>query len=558
MIPTLHALLVEDNPADARLLREVVAEGGTGRLRLSHEDRLSKALSRLEREQFDVVLLDLSLPDADGLDTLKRAHGHSPSVPIVVLTGLDDEGLALTAVREGAQDYLVKGTVDKNLLLRTIKYATERKRSIEALQRSEEYFRSLIENALDIITVMNPDGTLRYGSPSFERVLGYTPEELANVSMFNLVREADRETLKQMVRAALASPGTTQTLTFWFRHKNGSWRVLEAIGQSLIDNPEVSGIVINSRDITERTLTEQKLAKANETLRAVILASPLAICTLDHDNRVQSWNPAAEQMFGWQEEELLGQPLPIIPEEDQDSFRERLRLARQGQPLIGYEVLNRRKEGSHIEVSIWTAAMRVDSSDSDLVIAIADNTERKRLEEQFRQSQKMEAVGRLAGGVAHDFNNLLTVITGYCEMVISQLSENDPLREEMDQVLKAAERATGLTKQLLAFSRRQVVQAKVLDPNMLLKDMEIMLRRLIGEHVLLSMHLRPSLGRIKADAGQIEQVVVNLVVNARDAMPSGGKLVIETANVELDDSYAKQHLAINSGSYVMIAVSDNG
>ena len=194
-----------------------------------------------------------------------------------------------------------------------------------------------------------------------------------------------------------------------------------------------------------------------------------------------------------------------------------------------------------------------------------DITERKqmeekmaRLQEQFRQAQKMEAIGRLAGGIAHDFNNLLTIINGYSQISLQELKEEDPLRGNIEEIHDAAKRAATLTRQLLAFSRRQVMEMKVIDINMLLKDTEKMLRRILGEDVELITFMAEDLGRVKADPGQIEQVIMNLAVNARDAMPRGGKLTIETVNVELDEAYARAHVAVTPGHYVMLSVSDTG
>ena len=187
-----------------------------------------------------------------------------------------------------------------------------------------------------------------------------------------------------------------------------------------------------------------------------------------------------------------------------------------------------------------------------------DITERKHLEEQLRQSQKMEAVGRLAGGVAHDFNNLLTAILGYSDLLLRQLSPIDSLRMDVEEIKKAGERATSLTKQLLAFSRKQVLQPRVLELNTAVAEMDNMLQRLIGEDIELITSLDPALGRVKADPGQIEQILLNLAVNARDAMPEGGKLTIETANVDLDQTYARSHVAVRPGPYVMLAITDTG
>ena len=556
----ISVLLVEDNPGDARLLREVVREAEGAHIQLTHVDTLAKALQRLDAEQFDVVMLDLSLPDADGLETLVRTHAQAPSVPIVVLTGLDDEGLAIRAVREGAQDYLVKGQVTGQLLVRAMRYATERKRAVEALQRSEEYFRSLIENALDIITVLDIDGTVRYGSPSFERVLGFQQGALTGESLFKLVHPEDRDQVHRILDIGARNPGATQSIEIRILHRNGAWRVLEAIGKRFEQESTVAGYVLNSRDITERKRSEEAVRQANETLRAVIETSPLAIYTLDLDGVVRTWNSSAQSMFGYTQEDAVGSPLPVIFPEEMGSFRKRLDELIAGESQHGDEERRRCKNGTSIDVSFWTAPLRdAAGAVTGVVEVVADNTERKRLEEQFRQAQKMEAVGRLAGGVAHDFNNLLTVITGYCQMLLDRFPGGDSNREDMLQVLKAADRATTLTRQLLAFSRKQIVQPKVLELGALVLDMQQMLKRLLGVNIELVIQIQPNLGRVRVDPGQIEQVIVNLVVNSRDALADrGGRVAIILRDVIVDVENGGREAPVRSGSYVVMEVSDNG
>ncbi|HYL36642.1 MAG TPA: response regulator [Bryobacteraceae bacterium] len=426
----IRILLVEDNPADVRLLLELVRETGAGRVKLEHVRRLDSALEFLGRETCDVILLDLSLPDMQGLETVARVHARAPNVPIVVLTGLDDEALAVRALRTGAQDYLVKGRVDGDLLIRSLRYASERGRAIEALERREEHYRSLIENSLDLVSILNADGTIRYASPSHERQLGYRLDELVGQNAFAFLHPEDIPA----VRSAFTRAEGAASVQCRFRHKDGSWRVIEASGRDLSHLPGVRGVVVNSRDVTER----------------------------------------------------------------------------------------------------------------------------RRLEDQLHHSQRLEAIGRLAGGVAHDFNNLLMVITGHAQMLLDAIHPADPSRADLEQVVKAAERATDLTRQLLAFGRRQVVRPRLLNLNALVQDMDRMLRRVIGADVELVTVLASGLETVRADAGQLEQVVLNLAVNARDAMPRGGRLTLETSNVGVTEELAQLQLAPEPGRYVMLSISDTG
>jgi PAS domain S-box-containing protein len=227
--------------------------------------------------------------------------------------------------------------------------------------------------------------------------------------------------------------------------------------------------------------------------------------------------------------------------------------------MDGFEVRWKRKDGGIITVRISGRAVAGGDEPSDVLEAIAEDiTERRLLEDQFRQAQKMEAVGRLAGGIAHDFNNLLMVISGYTEVLLDQFPLGHPLHAKAEAIQGASDRATTLTRQLLAFSRKQLLELKVIDLNAIVTDMERLLRPLIGENIELTTSLAPAVGCTRADAGQLEQVIMNLVVNARDAMPNGGKICIRTASVTLDESYRPENIFIKNGPYVMISVSDNG
>ncbi len=318
------------------------------------------------------------------------------------------------------------------------------------------------------------------------------------------------------------------------------------------------------RALRERRMREEK-RRADEALRstaqrlqALLEASPLAVIVLDAQGFVTLWNPAAERVFGWTEEEVLGGPLPTVPEGGGRDFADMLARTLRGEPLGGVQVRRRRKDGTLVEVSLFTAVLRdAAGAVTGSVGMLTDITEKNRLEGELRQAQKMEAVGRLAGGIAHDFNNLLTVISGRADIALARLPETEPARRDIELVRKTAERAAALTRQLLAFSRRQALETRVLDLNAVVDGLLPLLRRLIGEDIDLVAHLDSGAGSVKADPSQIEQVLLNLVVNARDAMPTGGVLAITTTSAAPDPG-AGTEVQGPAGPCAMLAVSDTG
>ena len=311
---------------------------------------------------------------------------------------------------------------------------TERKEAEAALGRSEKYFRSLTENALDIITVLDSDGSIRYESPSIEWALGYKPEELIGQNVFDFIHPEDLPSVMTTFAERSQIAGPAPPVEARFRHKDGSWRVIEAVGTNLLEDSAVAGIVVNSRDITER----------------------------------------------------------------------------------------------------------------------------KQLQEQLLQAQKMDAIGQLTAGIAHDFNNLLTAINGFAELMRRELAAGDSNQDYLDKILNSGGRAADLVRQLLAFSSKQVIKPRVLDLNSSVASMDKMLRRIIGEDIALETRLTPELGAVKVDPTQLEQVIVNLAVNARDAMLGGGRLTIETANITLDADFVAHHLETEPGEYTLLSVSDTG
>jgi two-component system cell cycle sensor histidine kinase/response regulator CckA len=432
----LSVLLVEDNPADARLVSELLKEAAPQSLSVAHAARLTDALRRVQAEDFSAILLDLSLPDSEGLDTFARATDAAPHTPVIVLTGLDDAEIAAAAMRDGAQDYLVKGSVDGDGLYRSIRYAVERHAISAALRTSESLFRQLADNIKEAFIVIDLPGC-----------------------------------------------GASFLSRMW-------------------------------EEIWGRSLQEAQ-----------------------HDPHL--WFDA-------------------IHPDDRPAVATSLEAVARGQAAVDlFRVV--RPDGTFRWVRARTSPVFDAEGVASRVVGLAEDvTEVRRTEEQLRQAQKTEAIARLAAGIAHDFNNLLTAMLGYADLALGDAGGNERLTADIRHIRDAATSAAGLTQQLLAFSRRQILQPRTLDLNVVLRRVESLLMRIIGEDITLRLSLTSLPAIVTVDPGQIEQVVMNLAVNARDAMPDGGRLTIETAFVELDEQYLAQHPGAAVGQHVLLAVSDSG
>ncbi len=444
------------------------------------------------------------------------------------------------------------------MLLALARDVTERKRAEQQLKERTAYLNALLENSPLAIAVHDAEGRVQICNPAFERLFGCRAAEAVGRPLDSLVTRPAM-TAEAGRLSARVSAGEFVHLCTRRARRDGSVVDVEVYGVPLkLDGRLVGGFGIY-QDITERLQAEEALREANHLLQTMIQTSPLAIIALDKTGRVKLWNHAAEKIYGWSAEEALDRALPIVPEGKQEEFRQLLESELEGRSKAGLPLQRQRQDGSLVDVRLWTAPLCDAGGEPWGVMGIMEDiTEKLSLEEQLRQAQKMEAVGRLAGGVAHDFNNLLMVITGYAELLLDRLPEDSPLRRNAQEIYKAADRAATLTRQLLAFSRKQVLQPRVLNLNAVVGDMERMLRRLIPENIELTIRTDPGLGSVRADPGQMEQVILNLAVNARDAMPGGGKLILETANTELDRAYALMHSGVEPGPHVLLAVSDTG
>lgn len=424
----------------------------------------------------------------------------------------------------------------------------------------EELFRLISENAADMIALVDMDGRRIYNSLSYQKVLGYSTEDLKSSSGYEQIHPDDRERVKQAAEFARKT-GEGPLLEYRIRHKDGSWRVLESTC-SVIHNAkgEPEKLLIVNRDISGRKRTEEALRFSEASFRSVVENAPYGIYRVSLTGQLLQTNPALQKMLGYSSpEELLQANVATDVYRHTGEYERMIQLFGPVEEFKDVEADWKRKDGTPITVRCSGRRVRDQSGVPAYFEFFAEDiTERRVLERQLRMAQKMEAVGRLSGGIAHDFNNLLGVIIGYSQVVKKKLGKDNPLLEHVEEVEKAGQRAASLTKQLLAFSRQQVLTPAVLDLNAVVTEIGKMLPRLLGEDIEVTTVLADDLGRVKADQGQIEQIIMNLAVNARDAMPEGGRLKIETANAELDKSFTREHPGSLVGRYVMLGVTDSG
>jgi PAS domain S-box-containing protein len=557
----LDVLLVEDSPSDVLLTEEALSP--PSRFRLQSSERLSQALRLLTEAHFDIVLLDLGLPDSQGLDTLRKLRDRNAKVAVVVLTGKDDEELALQALQEGAEDYLVKGQADASQLRRSIRYALERRSSDKRLRQSEERFQELIVNIQDVLWMIDAqEAKVLYVSPAYETLWGRSCQSLLDnpQSYMENIHPLDRERMV-LENATMYQTGYIDAECRILR-PDGSLRWVWIKGNPITEQGQVVRMVGVAKDITDRRLLAAERDALLGRLQLHIQRMPLAYVLFDADMRIVDWNPTAERIFGYAKEEMLGAGPPyeqfVAPSFRQhgDAILSRIRSG----DMQAHSINENLTKDERTITCEWfnTPLLDEDGHFAGFISLAQDVTERKSLEAQFQQAQKMEAVGQLAGGVAHDFNNLLTIISGYSEILLAKLESSDPMRESVRAISEAGARAASLTRQLLAFSRKTVLEPKVLNLNEVVRETEKFLRRLIGEDILLTAVLDPTISRVKVDPGQLGQVLMNLAVNARDAMPRGGKLMVETRSVELDQEYARLRPEVEPGRYVVLTITDTG
>ncbi|MEO7362149.1 MAG: PAS domain S-box protein, partial [Gemmatimonadaceae bacterium] len=399
----------------------------------------------------------------------------------------------------------------------------------------------------------NRQAVIESGHGTEEALLGKTAFDLHPQSVAELTQRDDAEVMAGAVISDRELQLTTPDgRTRWYVSRKSPLRD---------DEGNVTGIVGVIRDITDRRQAERERDRHLRQIELQIERMPIAYILTDNEFNCLRWNPTAERIFGYTQEEMLGQQVfdVIVPERLRERADKIVQRISAGSMDVHGDFTNRTKSGANIACE-WHNTPLLDETGkfAGLLSLTLDVTSRKKLEAQLLQSQKMEAIGQLAGGVAHDFNNLLTVIFGYSEMLMVDPNASGSIRSSVTLINEAAQRAAGLTGQLLAFSRKAMLQPKVINVNTVVSDTSTMLRRMIGEDVVLSTVLHKNIDRMRVDPGQLAQVLMNLAVNARDAMPQGGTLTIETHNVELSAEYASTHLDCKPGPHVMLAITDTG
>ncbi|MEW6377108.1 MAG: response regulator [Thermodesulfobacteriota bacterium] len=591
----MKGLIVDDEEDICKRLQSELKKEGFEAEYTTSPVGVIKRLHNAKRKEkpYELLLLDLKMPKVGGFELLKEIREARLDMDVVVITGYGDEEKAMEAIRLGAVDYLRKPISLEEL--NTAIFRVQQKRTIEAKQALRHSIL-VVDDEKDVCTRIKRE----LDKEGYQTAVAYDGVEgldyfknyrvdvvIADIRMPKMdgleMLKACREITDNFVSIIITGHGDHETaiealklgVSNYLRKPISSEELVVSVNKGIDLLLLRRGLSARRRELEIETALKEQYAKNLEKmvkertfeLDQILNTTAGGIRVVDHDFNVIRMNDVLAKMSGVSKEDSLGRKCYEVFGGER-CHTEGCPLAQilKGRTYLEDEIENYRIDGS--KVPCWIVAKPYRGRDSELLGIIEDFrdiTERKRaedekaiLQEQLRQSQKMEAIGLLAGGIAHDFNNILTIIKGYFQLSLLELKEGDPLWGNLNEIKKAADRASDLIRKILAFSRRQVMEMKVLDLNTTLKDLEKMLCRVIGEDIELVTHLADDLGRVKADPGQIEQVIMNLAVNARDAMPLGGKLTIETANVELDEHYAKAHVYVIPGHYVMVSVSDTG
>ncbi|WP_088242388.1 PAS domain S-box protein [Calothrix rhizosoleniae] len=552
----IQVLLIEDNPGDVLLLQELLGEVPSVQCQLTSVERLDKALQILKQESFDVILVDLTLPDSNGLETFVTLHNQVPAIPIIVQTGLNDETLAMGAMQQGAQDYLVKGQVSGDLLVRCMRYAMERQRAEEALRQSEERFRSLSASAPIGIYQTDADGICIYTNELWQEISGLTLEESLGRAWVKCIHPEDQEMVTNIWNQFIHGGGEF-SLEFRFLTSQGDVRWVFGRATAMkSQGGKIIGYVGVNEDITQRKQAQEKIREQ----AALLDVTTDAIFVRNLENRILFWNKGAENIYGWQESEVYGKNTSELFYQETPPEVESALLATMSRGKWQGELSKLNQSGKEILVeSRWTLVCDEKGKPKSILTVDTDITEKKQLESQFFRTQRLESIGTLASGIAHDLNNILTPILAASQLLPMKFPDADEQSQHLFEILEdSTKRATDLVKQVLSFARG--VQGKRIHLQMrhLAKELTKILKETFPKSIEVSLDIPNNLWMVSGDSTQLHQVLMNLCVNARDAMPEGGKLRIAAENIFIDENYARMNLEAKVGPYIAIAVSDSG
>ena len=565
----LHVLIVEDRPSDVLLMVEELRQAGfdpTWECVQTESDFVARLASAPE-----LILSDYRLLQFDVLRALSCLRERGLDIPLIIVSKGIGEDLAVEAMKDGAADFVLKDRLGRLGLAVTQALSQKKQRESlwhdeRAVLENQQRTRLILDTANDPFIVMDRDGRIIEWNRAAKATFGWPREvALGRFLTETIVPPRYCEAHKRGLQHFMATGEgriLNKRIELLALHRDGHELPIELmiwpirLGEAVAFSAFV-------RDITERKLAEAALRETEQRLQQIVNTTPAVIYVTkaNSDGRVPTWvSQSIERLTGFVPAEVMVDQwweTHVHPDDLAGVLETMSSVAMQDACAVEYRL--RHRDGEFRWVLDQCRVVRdAEGLPTEIVGSWLDITSQKLLEEQFRQSQKMEAVGRLAGGVAHDFNNLLTIIAGYCELALDRLGEGDPLRDYLEEISHAGARAAALTGQLLAFSRRQLLAPAVIDLNQVLAEMEKMLGRLIGENIELLIHADPDLWHVKVTPGQIEQVAMNLAINARDAMPQGGKLTIATGNVELDENYVGTHSEARPGKYVKVSVSDTG
>ncbi len=453
-------------------------------------------------------------------------------------------------------------------------------KTLTKLRHREEHFRALIENATDIITIVSADGTVVYVSPSVERILGYRPQDMEGKKPFDFMHPDDKDRIIDLFRNHVSSPGTTVYSEFRLKHEDGTYRFFETAGKNLLGHPAVRGVVANSRDVSKRRQAETALQKShqelerrvaqrtaelletNQRMEAILRASPVGI-GLVVDRRLGWANETMYKLVGYEHDSLTGQSAAILypNREEYERVGRNLYSSIQKSEIGQVETQWVRKDGTVFDCLLRAYCLDPSDFSKGQIVAVADISKIHRLEAELQRAKKMEAIGTLAGGVAHDLNNILTGIVSYPDLLLDQLPAAHPMREPLTTILQSGERAATIVQDLLTMARRGVAVSEVVNLNTIIEDLlkSPEIQKLKGLHPASEVIVQtdPNLMNVKGSATHLSKTILNLAINAAEAMPDGGKIEINTRNTYVDRPI-HGYEQVKEGDFVTVSVSDNG